>query len=320
MRETKKFIVDEKNGGTRLDLFLSGGTGKTRSSIGQLIASGHVTVNGARRKAGYRLKPGEVVTLDLPEEPPEDILTPEPIPLDILYRDDEIVIVNKPAGLVMYPAAGHPGGTLLNGLAHLVGRLAAVGGPLRPGVVHRLDRDTSGLVVVALTDPAYHDLVRQFRERTIEREYITIVSGDIRDDEGVIDLPIGRSRYERKKMSTRSRRGKEAKTFWKVKERFGPATLLQARLATGRTHQIRVHLAAMGHPVLGDRTYGRKTRIELKRRKIPVPRQMLHAGTLGITHPSTGERLLFRSPLPADMEEILTLLRRYFPESGRALR
>ncbi len=320
MKETRKFIVNDDKGGTRLDLFLSGETGKTRSSLGQLIASGHVTVNGTQRKAGYKLKPGEIVTLDLPEEPREDILTPEPIPLDVLYRDDEIVIINKPAGLVMYPAAGHPGGTLMNALAHLVGKLATVGGPLRPGVVHRLDRDTSGLVVVALSDPAYHHLVRQFRERTIEREYITLVSGDIRDDEGVIDLPIGRSRYDRKRMSTRSRRGKEAKTFWRVTERFGPATLLRVRLATGRTHQIRVHLAAMGHPVMGDRTYGRKTRIELNRRRIPIPRQMLHAGTLGITHPSTGERLLFQSPLPDDMEEILTLLRRYCPEPGRSLR
>jgi len=311
VRETRKFIVNDENGGTRLDVFLSGETGRSRSSLGQLIASGHVMVNGAQRKAGYKLKPGDIVTLDLREEPCEDILIPEPIPIDILYRDDDIVIINKPAGLVMYPAAGHPGGTLMNGLAHLVGKLATVGGPLRPGVVHRLDRDTSGLVVVALSDPAYHHLVRQFKDRTIEREYTALVNGDIREDKGVIDLPIGRSRYDRKRMSTRSRRGKEAKTFWRVLERFGTATLLRVRLATGRTHQIRVHLAAKGHSVLGDRTYGRKTRIELSRRRIPIPRQMLHAGTLGITHPSTGERLLLKAPLPDDMEEILTLLRRY---------
>jgi 23S rRNA pseudouridine1911/1915/1917 synthase len=211
--------------------------------------------------------------------------------------------------MVVYPAAGHGSGTLMNAVAYHSSKLAAVGGPLRPGVVHRLDKDTSGVIVIALDDRAYYDLVEQFRERKITRRYKALVDGHLREDRGEISLKIGRSESDRKKMSTRVKKGKEAFTTWNVIERFGVATLIEARLGTGRTHQIRVHFASIGHPVLGDQTYGRKIQVELGRKKIVFPRQMLHAELLGFTHPMTGQYLKFSSDLPRDMKEIITALR-----------
>ena len=206
--------------------------------------------------------------------------------------------------MVVYPAAGHAHGTLMNALSYHCKKLATVGGPLRPGVVHRLDKDTSGVMVIALNDKAYYNLIEQFKHRTINRRYIALVYGNLREDEGEIALRIGRSESDRKKMSTRVRKGKEAVTRWKVLKRFGNATLVEVRLGTGRTHQIRVHFASIGHPVLGDRTYGKKVEIEAKTRKIILfPRQMLHAELLGFTHPATGEYLEFSSPVPEDMAE-----------------
>jgi 23S rRNA pseudouridine1911/1915/1917 synthase len=227
---------------------------------------------------------------------------PEPLPVDILYKDDSLVVVNKPAGMVVYPAAGHDHGTLMNALAYHIGKLASTGGPLRPGVVHRLDKDTSGVMVVALDDRAYYHFTEQFKERTIHRKYVALVHGDLRGGEGEIALKIGRSESDRKKMSTRVKKGREAVTKWKAIRRFGRATLIEAKLGTGRTHQIRVHFASIGHPVLGDRTYGKKVEIEVKAgKKILFPRQMLHAESLGFVHPVTGKYLEFSSPLPEDM-------------------
>lgn len=199
----------------------------------------------------------------------------------------------------------------MNALAYSIGKLATVGGPLRPGVVHRLDKDTSGVMVIAIDDNAYYDLVNQFKRRSITRRYIALVYGSLKEDRGEIIKPIGRSERERKKMTTVSKRGKEAVTRWRVLKRFKGATLIEVRLGTGRTHQIRVHFSSIGHPVLGDRTYGRKTEIVHDKKRIAFPRQMLHADTLGFNHPVTREYLEFSSPLPEDMEDAIRVLSKF---------
>lgn len=300
-------LVSDEDSGKRLDLFVSEKLGRTRSSVTKLIKEGFITVNDSQVKAGFRLRSSQKVNVSIPEEPTEELL-PEPIPVEIVYRDNDIVVVNKPPGLVMYPAAGHRRGTLMNALLFYIGKLASIGGPLRPGVVHRLDKDTSGLIVVALSDNAYYGLVSQFKERTIKRLYYALVFGELKEDEGVIERPIGRSETHRKKMSTRTRRGRYAKTFWRVLKRLKGATLVEARLATGRTHQIRVHFASIGHPVLGDQVYGRKRVVEAGSTRVRVPRQMLHAATLGFVHPVKGEWLEFKSELPEDMKGIVKIL------------
>jgi 23S rRNA pseudouridine1911/1915/1917 synthase len=211
--------------------------------------------------------------------------------------------------MVIYPAAGHSSGTLLNALAYHSNKLASIGGPLRPGVVHRLDKDTSGVMVVALADSAYYSLVEQFKQRSINRKYKALIYGTLKNVSGEIVLKIGRSESDRKKMSTKVRKGKEAVTTWRVIESLTDATLIEAKLMTGRTHQIRVHFASIGHPVLGDKTYGKKTYIERRDRKILFPRQMLHAELLGFTHPETGEYMEFRTETPPDMTEKIALLK-----------
>jgi len=308
MNTHENITVQVPEAGQRIDTFLAGKTGITRSQMQKLIEKGGVLVNGIPVSRNYRVKASDRIRLHIPAEETGE-LTPEPIPVEILYKDKYIVVVNKPPGMVVYPAAGHGHGTLMNALAHHYGKLASVGSPLRPGVVHRLDKDTSGVMVVAADDGAYYDLVEQFRRRTIKRRYITLVYGNIKADTGEIALPIGRSESDRKKMSTRVRRGKEAVTRWKVLERFGIATLLEVHLGTGRTHQIRVHLSSLGYPVLGDRTYGRKTELEIKKKKVSFPRQMLHAEMLGFGHPASGEYMEFSSPLPEDMREVLMELK-----------
>lgn len=304
-----EFHIDAANAGRRIDAQASEMSGLSRSRIQRLIEDGNLTVNGLAVKQNYRTRPGDAVTLSLPVIEAEGTLSPEDIPVEILYRDEYLAVVNKPAGMVVYPGAGHRGGTLLNAVAYQSKKLASVGGPLRPGVVHRLDKDTSGVMVVALDDRAYYDLVEQFRKRSIRRRYEALIYGNMKAESGEISLKIGRSESERKKMSTKSRRGKEAVTRWSVMERLPSATLVEARLGTGRTHQIRVHFASVGHPVLGDKTYGKKTVLEIKKRKIIFPRQMLHAELLGFNHPVTGHYMEFRSPLPGDMEEMIEILR-----------
>lgn len=299
--------VPEEDSSARLDLLVAERTGITRSQVQKLIREGHLLVNGSPESPGYRVRPGDSIALRRPPDK-HDTLSAEAIPLAILYADDHLVVVDKPAGLVVYPSAGHEQGTLMNALLHHCGKTASVGGPLRPGVVHRLDKDTSGVMVVALTDEAYYGLIEQFRVRSISRKYQVLVHGEIKGDSGVVELDIGRSSSDRKKMSTRTRRGKEALTRWKVLKRYGVATLIEARLGTGRTHQVRVHVSAVGHPVLGDRVYGRKASLEAGRRKILFPRQMLHAETLGFAHPVTGQQMEFSSPPPADMQECLRQL------------
>lgn len=306
---SKDIVVQTLEAGQRLDTFLAKRTGITRSQIQRLIEKGNVLVCGKAASQHYRVKAEDLISLDIPEEKTEGLI-PEPIPVEILYNDNHIVVVNKPAGMVVYPSAGHSHGTLMNALLYHCRKLACVGGPLRPGVVHRLDKDTSGVMVIALNDESYYSLVEQFKHRTINKRYIALIYGNLRGNQGEIRLMIGRSESDRKKMSTRVRRGREAVTKWSVIERFRNATLIEVRLQTGRTHQIRVHFASVGHPVLGDRTYGKKVEVECKgKKRILFPRQMLHAELLGFTHPATGEYLEFSAPVPEDMAEKIKELR-----------
>ncbi len=300
-------IASKEDVSKRLDIFVSEKTGITRSQVQKLIKDSHILVNNKIENPNYKVRINDTIAFHRPDEEKE-VLIPEPIPINILYKDKHIIVVDKPAGMVVYPAAGHERGTLLNALAYHCKKLAAVGGPLRPGVVHRLDKDTSGAMVVALDDSSYYELIEQFKKRTINRQYITLVYGNIKEDSGEIAMDIGRSTSDRKKMSTRTRKGKEAVTRWKVIKRFGYATLIEARLGTGRTHQIRVHFSAIGHPVLGDKTYGKKTVIEMNKKKISFLRQMLHAKTLGFVHPVTKEYMEFSNAIPEDMEECIKKL------------
>lgn len=306
--KTQDLVVSEADIGQRIDSFVAHCTGLSRSRAAGLVEEGHVLVNNKHVKPSTKLRPGDEVSISLPEITSDDTLIPEDIPLKILFRDEHLVIIDKPAGLVVYPAAGHRSGTLMNALRYLIGPLSAPGGPLRPGVVHRLDKDTSGVMVVALDDAAYYSLVEQFRARTIQREYRALLFGCPRGEEGVINAQIGRSAADRKKMSVRSRHGKEAKTSWKLLSKLNGAAFISAKLGTGRTHQIRVHFHSLGHPVLGDRTYGEKTSITHAGKRIDFPRQMLHAALLGFQHPVSNEWLSFESPLPKDMKKALVEL------------
>lgn len=293
--------------GQRIDIQASGMSGLTRSLIQRLIKNGLLTVNGHSVRQNYTTKAGDVLYIIIPQD--DERLTPEDIPIEVLYLDAYLIVVNKPPDMVVYPAAGHSSGTLMNAVAYHSKKLSSVGGPLRPGVVHRIDRETSGILVVALEDFAYYNLVEQFRKRTVRRKYSALVYGNLKGDTGEISLRIGRSESDRKKMSTRIKRGKEAMTSWKTLERFEKATLVEVRLGTGRTHQIRVHFASIGHPVLGDKTYGNKTSVETGRKRLIFTRQMLHAELLGFLHPVTGRYMEFTCPPPADMEEMLKRLR-----------
>ncbi len=306
-RQNQRLSVSVDDQTKRLDIFVSEATGITRSQILKLIREGHVLVNGQAEDPNYKVRLADLIDLAvLPEA--ETTLIAEDLPLNILYMDEYLAVVDKPAGMVVYPSFGHTGGTLMNALAHHAPKLASIGGGLRPGVVHRLDKDTSGVMVVALEDAAYYNLTEQFRDRNIQRKYVSLISGSLKENSGEIRLEIGRSNSDRKKMSTRTRHGKEAITRWKVLQRLDRATLIEARLGTGRTHQIRVHFAAIGNPVLGDATYGKKTSVETRAGKMTIPRQMLHAETLGFTHPHTGEFMEFTSPMPDDIKECIRKL------------
>jgi len=287
----------------RLDAFVAGtGVVVSRSQAKALIERGYVLVEGRRRKASYVLRPAERVEVTIPPAPPVEVQA-EPLDLPVIYEDSDIIAVNKPPGMIVHPAAGRRQGTLVNALLYRWGSLAEMGGP-RPGIVHRLDKDTSGLMVVAKGEAALEGLARQFRDRTVEKCYLALVRGVVPRDSGRVDLPIGRHRTVRHKMSVRSRRSRAAMTRYRVKERFEGATLLELWPQTGRTHQIRVHMAAIGFPVLGDRTYGRKASFsEL------IGRQALHALSLSFDHPRSGLRLRLQAPLWEDMAAALERLR-----------
>lgn len=305
--------VGDDDAGKRIDVLAAEKTGITRSQIQKLIEKGFLQVNSGPVSRNYRTRADDIIEIKIPEEKTDELI-PEAIPLEILYKDQYLAVVNKPSGMVVYPAAGHNRGTLMNALSYHCKKLAQVGSPLRPGVVHRLDKDTSGVMVIALDDSAYYGLVEQFRHRTINRKYVALIYGSPKENKGEISLNIGRSESDRKKMSTKVRRGREAVTTWRVIERFQGAALIEAKLKTGRTHQIRVHFSSIGHPVLGDRTYGKKIEVEIKDKnrrteKISFPRQMLHAELLGFIHPVSGDYIEFKSPLPEDMEESIRKLR-----------
>lgn len=306
------FYVNPQDSAKRLDVFLSQKDKVlSRSQIKRLIEKGNVRVGGRKAKAGMRLKENDVVTLTLPE-PQRLVAQAEPIPLTILFEDPHLIVVDKPAGMVVHPAAGNFSGTLVNALLHHCSDLSGIGGVLRPGIVHRLDKGTSGILVVAKDDLTHRGLSEQFKKHTPTRKYIGIVFGQIAD-EGQIDSNIGRDPAHRKKMSARPRIGREARTHWKVLKRFIHFSLAEFRLETGRTHQIRVQLSSIGHPILADHLYGghrKLTSIEplLRRGLQKLGRQALHAASLGFIHPATGEKLEFSAPLPADMEEAIALL------------
>jgi 23S rRNA pseudouridine1911/1915/1917 synthase len=315
-------LVPEESSGERLDLFLAKAQADlSRSRLQGLIRDGHVLVNGQAGRVSHRVQPGDAVTLDAPETRPGITVGAEAIPLVIVYEDDAIIVVDKPAGLVVHPGAGVRDGTLVNALLHHAPEMAGVGGPGRPGIVHRLDKDTSGLLVAARTERAYRVLIERMRERVVKRVYRAIVWGDPRTDSGVIEGPIGRDPNARTRMAIVRRGGKPARTKWRVLERFGPATSLEVTLETGRTHQIRVHLAHLRHPVVGDAVYGGRTRKLLSARASErslhaalldgLLRQALHAWKLELAHPITGARLRFTSALPDDMNQALELLRAY---------
>ncbi len=308
-------LVSEKDHGRRLDQFLSGATlNLSRSQAKNLIEKHLIFLNQKPTKPGAHVKAGDRVSGSLPEPEPLS-LKPEPLPLTILYEDPSIIVLDKPPGMVVHPAYGNPSGTLVNALLYHCEDLSGINGVLRPGIVHRLDKDTSGVMVVAKEDGAFHHLAKQFKNRTVEKVYLAIVYGKFGQEEGLIDSAIGRHPSQRKRMSTRVRRGRAAITRWKKAEEFENCTLLEIFPQTGRTHQIRVHLSSVGHPLLGDPLYGRRGRPGtihdpiLRECVKSMDRQALHAHRLKFDHPRTGERVEFVSPLPHDMNELLEWLR-----------
>ncbi len=283
----------------RLDQYLARVIPETsRSQIQRLLREGHVRLNGQKPKAARRIVPGDRLQIEIPEPTPLE-LKPESIPLRILYEDKWFLIVDKPAGLVVHPAAGHFSGTLVNALLGHGAKLSSVAGSFKPGIVHRLDKDTSGLMVVAKDDRTHRHLSRQFASRQVRRVYLTIVQGVVRQDEGTIEAPIGRHPVHRQKMAVRSDAGREAVTRYRVLKRFARATFLELLPQTGRTHQLRVHLAHIGHPILGDLRYGAAGGLS---------RQALHAHCLGFIHPAQGKQVEFTSPFPGDLQGALKKL------------
>ncbi len=290
-----------EHAGLRLDAFLSADGGLTRSQAARLIEEGRVCVNGRAAAKSARLAGGETVTVDIPEVR-DTALAPQDIPLDVVYEDEDVIVVNKPKGLVVHPAPGHPDGTLVNALLHHCGdSLSGIGGEKRPGIVHRIDRDTSGLIIAAKNDAAHLALSAQLKDHSLSRTYECLVTGSMKQNSGTVDAPIDRAPGDRKKMAVVSA-GRRAVTHWEVIARYSGVTHLRCRLETGRTHQIRVHMAYIGHPILGDTVYGAKK---------PVPGltgQCLHATGLRFVHPRTGQVVELHCPLPEEFTRMLEKL------------
>ncbi len=310
-------IADEAAAGLRIDAYLTRELPRwSRSYIASLILEGRIRVGQKPTKPGYRLRPGDEITGEIPVARPAECL-PEPIPLDILYQDEDLLVLNKPAGLVVHPAPGHPSGTLVNALLHHCPDLAGIAGEIRPGIVHRLDKDTTGLLVAAKNAEAQAGLAAQFRLRRIRKRYLAIVHGRMEAHEGNIVMPIGRHPVDRLRMSTVTKSGKTAETRWLLRESFEQASLVEVDLLTGRTHQIRVHFSAIRHPVVGDPLYGPKHPLfgtgELRRCLQTIQRQMLHAWQIRFTHPGSGLEMRFTAPLPFDMDQLLQALRNTSP-------
>jgi len=298
--------VEPASAGVRLDRWLSERlTDLSRARLQALIRGGLVRIDGATSKAAHRLRGGERIEIEVPPAV-EETLVPEVVPLSIVYEDDHVLVVDKPAGMVVHPGAGRSQGTLAAAILAHAPTIAGVGGPRRPGIVHRLDKDTSGLLVVAKTQLAYDDLVAQLAARTVTRRYVAVVHGRVRAAEGVVDAAIGRHPTDRVKMAIRpAGRGKRAVTRYRVLERFADFTFLEARLETGRTHQIRVHLASLGHPVVGDSVYGKPR----ARSPIPIDGYALHAAALAFVHPVFRKAIECTAPIPERIERLLSHLR-----------
>ena len=301
---SQEFVVAPEDAGVRIDRYLSDQCQDiSRSYLQKLLKEQSVLVEEKPVKSNYKVNTGDRISLTLPEIREPEIV-PEDIPLDIIYEDKDIILINKPKGMVVHPAAGHYSGTLVNGLmSHCRSELSGINGVMRPGIVHRIDMDTTGVLIVCKNDMAHNSISEQLKEHSITRKYAAIVHGVLKDDEGTINAPIGRHPIDRKKMSINEKNGRNAITHYRVLERFRQYTYIECQLETGRTHQIRVHMASTGHPLLGDSVYGPA--------KCPfrLNGQTLHAGVLGIIHPRTGEYMEFTAPLPAYFEELLRKLR-----------
>lgn len=303
MNDTLEMTVGAQEAGMRIDAYLNANTEFSRSRAAALIQEGLVTANGKTvSKSSYKVEAGMLVVIAVPETKETEIV-PQDIPLDILYQDADIVIVNKPCGLVVHPAAGNEDGTLVNALMYHVKDLSGIGGEMRPGIVHRLDKDTSGLILIAKNDRAHAVMSDQFKERSMEKHYRAVAYGHFKEESGLIDAPIARHPVDRKKMAI-VQGGKPSQTEWRVIERLNGATYLDVHLLTGRTHQIRVHMQSKGHPLMGDAIYAPNIKHPVR-----IPRLMLHAYSLAFTHPTTGERMTICAPLPQAFENTIEKLR-----------
>ncbi|KGM36838.1 RluA family pseudouridine synthase [Streptococcus sinensis] len=295
-----EFKIDAVAAGLRLDKAVADFTELSRSLANEQIKNGQILVNGQAKKAKYAVKEGDVISYEVPELEEVEYVA-EALPLEIVYQDEDVAVVNKPQGMVVHPSAGHTSGTLVNALMYHIKDLSGINGVLRPGIVHRIDKDTSGLLMIAKNDQAHVALADELKDKKSLRKYWAIVHGNLPNDRGVIEAPIGRSEKDRKKQAVTAK-GKPALTRFQVLDRFGDYTLVELQLETGRTHQIRVHMAYIGHPVAGDEVYG-------PRKTLKGHGQFLHARTLGFTHPRTGEVLEFTAEAPAIFQEILEKLR-----------
>ena len=301
--EPRTFTVPAEKAGQRLDKTLAELAGLSRSAVQGLCEGGSVLVNGDPAGKKLVLREGDLVELSLPD-PVELEVLPQEIPLDIVYEDDWLLVVNKPKGMVVHPAAGHYSGTLVNGLMyHCKDQLSGINGVMRPGIVHRIDMDTTGVLAVCKNDASHNCLAAQLKEHSITRVYFAVAHGVIKENSGTVRAPIGRHPTDRKRMSIHSKSGRDAVTHFEVLERFRHFTYVKCRLETGRTHQIRVHMASIGHPLLGDAVYGPA------KQPFSLQGQTLHAGVLGFIHPRTGEYMEFSAPMPAYFEELLSKLR-----------
>ncbi|MEK8129746.1 RluA family pseudouridine synthase [Paenibacillus filicis] len=303
--QRQEWTVEEHDAGERIDKFLTEALEEdtSRTQVQQWIKDGCATVDGRTVKPNYKLNAGEVLSLLIPE-PKELEVVAEPIPLDVVYEDSDLIVVNKPRGLVVHPAVGHYNGTLVNGLLYHCKDLSGINGVMRPGIVHRIDKDTSGLLMAAKNDLAHGGLAAQLKAHTVNRKYIALVHGNVPHDNGTIDAPIGRDPKERKLYTVTERNSKHAVTHFLVLERFGDYTLLELKLETGRTHQIRVHMKFIGHPLVGDPAYGPS-----KSKGVVMEGQALHAAVLGFDHPRTNEYLEFEAPVPEDMRRLIDVLK-----------
>lgn len=298
----ERIIITENEAGMRADVALAQLLEITRSNMQKLLEEGRAVRGQKVIKSNYRVKAGEEILVNLPEPQPLDV-QPEDIPLNIIYEDDDVVVVNKARGMVVHPAAGNYNGTLVNALLYHCKNLSGINGVIRPGIVHRLDKDTSGIMICAKNDSAHLSLSEQIQNKTAQRTYLAVVRGNVKNDSGIIETQIARDKNDRKKMAVVTEGGRQAITEYEVAERFGKYTVVKCRLKTGRTHQIRVHMEYLGYPLVGDPKYSpMKT-------PFAINGQALHSLTLSFTHPRTGERLTFEAPLPEDMKKILTRLR-----------